>query len=88
MPLLIIRLGDPTSQGGSVITASATHSLCGISIARKGDYVSCPVAGHGVNPIIEGATAFKIGGREVALEGHHTACGCTLIATMLSATYS
>lgn len=36
---------------------------------------------HGVNPIIEGDEGFKIGGMAVALEGHHTQCGCQLIGS-------
>ena len=87
MALPIVRLGDPTSHGGRVISASATHILGGIGIARVGDSVGCPIAGHGVNPIVEGAPTFLIGGRSVALQGHHSACGCTLISTIPTATH-
>ena len=37
MALPIVRLGDTTSHGGKVITASPTHSVGGIGIARVGD---------------------------------------------------
>ncbi|WP_017453587.1 PAAR domain-containing protein [Herbaspirillum rubrisubalbicans] len=40
MPLPIIRLGDTTSHGGKVISASETHTIHGIGIARVGDMVS------------------------------------------------
>ena len=87
MALPIIRLGDPTSHGGRVISASATHIISGIGIARVGDSVACPIAGHGINPIVEGAPTFVIGGRMVALQGHHSACGYVLISTLPTATH-
>jgi uncharacterized Zn-binding protein involved in type VI secretion len=87
MALPIVRLGDPTSHGGKVVTASLTHTISGIGIARVGDSVLCPVPGHGANPIVEGAPTFLIGGRMVALHGHHSACGCSLISTLVTATH-
>ena len=41
--LQIIRKGDKTTHGGSVLTASETMKFGGIGVARKGDKVSCPV---------------------------------------------
>jgi uncharacterized Zn-binding protein involved in type VI secretion len=87
MTLPIVRLGDKTSHGGVVIGASAIHTIEGIGIARVGDEVSCPKPGHGTNKIIEGTATYKIGGRMVALHGHTCACGCTLIASLPTATY-
>lgn len=86
MSLPIVRLGDQTSHGGAVISASVTHTIAGIGIARVGDQVSCPQTGHGVNAIVEGAATYTIGGRQVALHGHRCACGCTLIASLHTAT--
>jgi len=82
----IVRLGDKTTHGGVVITASTIHTLRGIGIARVGDMVACPLPGHGTNPIVEGCPVFSIGGRGVALHGHKTACGCSLIASLAGAT--
>lgn len=87
MALSIIRLGGPTSHCGKVISASVTHTIGGLGIARVGDSVACPVAGHGVNPIVEGAPTFLIDGRMVALQGHHSACGCMLISSLATATH-
>jgi len=87
MALPIIRLGDPTSHGGKVITASPTHTIAGIGIARVGDFITCPRPGHGDNTIVEGAPTYLIGGRMVALHGHRGACGCTLISTLATATH-
>lgn len=87
MALSIIRLGDPTSHGGKVISASPTHTIGGLGIARVGDSVACPIAGHGVNPIVEGAPTFLIGGQMVALQGYRSACGCMLISSLVTATH-
>lgn len=87
MALPIIRLGDFTSHGGKVITASLTHFIGDIGIARVGDKVACPMGGHGINPIVEGSATYLIGGRMVALHGHRSACGCALISSLVTATY-
>ena len=87
MALPIVRLGDATSHGGKVISASTTHLIGGIGIARVGDEVTCPISGHGVNAIVEGAATYLIGGRMVALHGHRSACGCMLISSLATATH-
>lgn len=87
MALPIVRLGDSTSHGGKVISASSTHLIGGIGIARVGDKVTCPITGHGINSIVEGAATYLIGGRMVALHGHRCACGCSLIASLITAKY-
>jgi len=85
MARAIVRLGDRTTHGGVVVTSSPIHTLRGIGIARIGDMVACPLPGHGTNPIVEGCPVFSIGGRSVALHGHKTACGCSLIASLTGA---
>lgn len=85
MAVGIIRLGDKTTHGGVVVSASSLHVIHGIGIARVGDMVNCPLTGHGVNPIVEGSPTFTIDGRQVALHGHHSACGCALISSMPTA---
>ena len=87
MPLPIIRIGDPTSHGGKVISASTTHLIGGLGIARVGDKITCPISGHGINVIVEGIATYLIGGRMVALHDHRCACGCSLISSLLTATY-
>lgn len=82
----IIRVGDPTSHGGTVISGSPAHTVGGKAIARQGDLVDCPTkypdgSPHGVNPIVEGEASMPIDGVPVALEGMRTQCGCTLIGT-------
>lgn len=87
MALPIVRLGDSTSHGGKVISASTTHLISNIGIARVGDKITCPISGHGVNSIVEGAPTYLIDGRMVALHGHRCACGCSLISSLATASY-
>jgi uncharacterized Zn-binding protein involved in type VI secretion len=75
-----IVLGDKTSHGGTVISASGFTSTGGVSVARKGDMVTCPRDGHGTCPIISGDYAVIIDGQPVARKGDSTACGAILIA--------
>ncbi|HBF51589.1 MAG TPA: hypothetical protein DDX04_15985 [Massilia sp.] len=77
----IIRLNDPTSHGGSVVTVAATHfTVGGIAVARVGDKCTCPI--HGDGTIIEGDPNHTIGDIPVAYDGHRTSCGATLTATV------
>ena len=86
MPGAFIRLGDKTSHGGTVIEASP-HSTSGdIAVARMGDKTTCPLPGHGSNPIAEGDRITIVDGKPVARHGDKTACGATLIATQQATT--
>ncbi|WP_321964436.1 PAAR domain-containing protein [Paraburkholderia sp. J7] len=87
MPMKIIVVGDSTSHGGRVITGSASHTIGDKPVARLHDLVDCPQTypdgrPHGINKIIEAHPTFTIGGEQVALHGHHTECGCTLIGSV------
>ncbi|MCX8639084.1 PAAR domain-containing protein [Gilliamella sp. B3172] len=77
----VIRLGDPHSHGGIVISASGAN-FDGKPVALVGDTVSCPKKGHGVNAIIEGHPTWIMHNRAVAVNGCHTACGCILMSTL------
>ena len=74
----VIVLGDKTTHGGEVITASATFRYLGKAVARVGDQVSCPKCG--TNKIVEGAETVFDQGNKVALHDCLTACGARLIA--------
>ena len=82
----VIRLGDQTSHGGTVLEASGASDSGGIGIARVGDKVSCPLPGHGVCPIVSGDPGLVIDGKPVARHGDLTACGATLIASQQATT--
>lgn len=78
----VVRLGDPTSHGGKVITASSTSLVDGKAIALIGDLVSCPKPGHGVNKIITGSESCFSDGKAIVVEDCICECGCKVISTI------
>lgn len=78
----VIRLGDPTTHGGKVVSATGHFHIYDKPVARLGDKVTCPLPGHGVVTIVEGDPDWLIDGIPVALEGHKTSCGASLISTL------
>lgn len=78
----VIRLGDSTSHGGTVVTAAPHDTAFGLGVARKGDRCTCPHKGHEPCAIVEGDETDLIDGVPVALEGHRTSCGAVLISTL------
>ena len=51
----VIRLNDPTSHGGQVVSVTATwFTVDGIAVARVGDLCSCPIPGHAACTVAEG----------------------------------
>jgi uncharacterized Zn-binding protein involved in type VI secretion len=78
MPGPLIRLGDKTSHGGTVLEASEHSDSGGIGIARVGDKASCPI--HGNSTIVSGDTTFIVDGKPAARHGDKIGCGAVLIA--------
>lgn len=78
----VIRLNDPTSHGGKVVSASPHSKVKGVAVARKGDACSCPKRGHSGCTIAEGDSKVLIAGVPVAFEGHKTTCGAVLMSTL------
>ena len=78
----VIRLNDPTSHGGKVISAAPNSTVMGTAVARKGDSCTRPIPGHGACKIVEGDAKVLIDGVPVAFEGHKTSCGAVLISTV------
>ncbi len=74
-----IRLGDKTTHGGTVISASQHSDSGAIPIARIGDQTTCPL--HGGGPIVSGDLTLIVDGQPVARDGDKTACGARLIAS-------
>jgi uncharacterized Zn-binding protein involved in type VI secretion len=81
----VIRLGDRTSHGGTVVSACGSVAIGGKGVALVGDQTTCPINGHGPAVIGEGNPDWTIDGKGVALVGHKTSCGATLIASMPNA---
>jgi uncharacterized Zn-binding protein involved in type VI secretion len=42
-----IRMGDATSHGGKVNSATEQTDVMGLPIARVNDTCTCPIPGHG-----------------------------------------
>lgn len=79
----IIRVGDPTSHGGKVISSNANHiKVGGIAVALVGDKCTCPVKGHDNCTIATGNANHKVNGVAVAYDGDTTTCGAKLIASV------
>lgn len=82
----VVLLGDNTSHGGKVITASSKITVNGKTVALIGDLVSCPLKGHGTNPIVEGASQRSCAGRAVVVDGCQSQCGCKVISSAANST--
>ncbi|WP_434113393.1 PAAR domain-containing protein [Paraburkholderia caffeinilytica] len=80
----VIRVGDKTSHGGVVVTGSELSKVMDRGVARVGDRCTCPIPGHEECVIVEGHPYLHTEGRAVALNGHRTSCGATLISTILT----
>jgi len=74
----IARLGDTSSHGGTIITASNDVRANNRGVARQGDSHSCPISGHGVTPITAITTRTYVNGRLVVTVGARAACGAII----------
>jgi uncharacterized Zn-binding protein involved in type VI secretion len=81
MGQFIVRLGDTSSHGGTIITASSNLKAEGKFVARIGDLHQCPILGHGTTAIVTGSSKTINGGKGVARNGDTAACGAVLIAS-------
>ena len=75
----IIRQGDKSSHGGTVIEGSPVDTCRGKPIAYLGHKTDCPKC-KATYPIVEGAPITTLYGKGVALAGMKTACGAVLVA--------
>ena len=80
----LIRYGDRTTHGGTVVSADMTYVLYGKNVARVGDKVSCPQC-NDTYPIVTGALDVW-SGQKLARQDDVTACGAKLIASQFTAT--
>lgn len=81
MAKFAVVLGDATSHGGNVISASSTFEIEGRNAALLNDVVTCPE--HGNNRIIEcDIAAYEEDGRGIVLHGCKTECGSVVMASL------
>ena len=76
-----VLLNDRTTHDGSVISASSTIIVNGKPVALVADEVSCPIPGHGINPIVEGSEHWSENGRALVVDGCRSECGCRVISS-------
>jgi len=81
----IIRKGDRTTHGGTVLEGSPSEICMGQPIAYKGHMVHCPKC-RGNFPIVEGVLTTTFFGQGVAVAGMKTSCGASLIASQFTDT--
>jgi uncharacterized Zn-binding protein involved in type VI secretion len=77
----IIRLGDKTSHGGKVISASQDFKVLSKAVAVQGNMVSCPKC-KGAFPIQPKKSDRTHSGKLVAYDGDMAACGAKLISSI------
>lgn len=80
----IIRVGDTTSHGGTVLEGFANYNIHGRNAAGVGHKVHCPKC-KGDFVIIEGSPTNTCMGVPISTEGMLTPCGATLIASVTNA---
>lgn len=80
----IIRRGDRTSHGGTVVEGHPTSMLLGREIALVGHRVMCPQC-KGAFPILpDPGRNHSFMGNDTAVEGMRTACGAVLISQIVA----
>lgn len=73
----IVRLGDTSSHGGSMITATANFRVNGRVACVNGNLHTCPIRGHGVTPVT-GTATFTSTGQRVVKTGDVAGCGAVI----------
>ena len=77
----VIRLGDKTSHGGTVLSGDSSFKVLGKPIACEGDLVLCPKC-RGYFPVHVKKSDRVHHGKKVAYAGDKTACGASLISSI------
>lgn len=77
--LSLARLGDQSSHGGTIISASSNALLAnGLAVAVDGDLHRCPIEGHGVTPLTSSSRNTS-GGKGLIRAGDRAGCGAVVI---------
>lgn len=79
MPSPIVRLGDSSDHGGSMISATGKYILNGKIVCVSGDLHSCPIKGHGVSSV-NGTANHTSNGKHVIKVGDSAGCGATIVS--------
>src|SRR6185437_6493965 len=79
----LLRLGDPSSHGGVMITASGPDNTMdhGVDCCVEGDLHACPIEGHGVTPVSPTFFTVITNGIIQLHGGDIAGCGAILFST-------
>jgi uncharacterized Zn-binding protein involved in type VI secretion len=77
----VVRLGDKTSHGGQVLSATDSFTVLGKQVALDGDKTFCPKC-KGTFPISVAGSERRHHGKQVAYQDDLTACGAKLISSI------
>ena len=79
MTKAIVRLGDPSDHGGTMITAGGSFRVDGITVCVDQDMHQCPIKGHGVTPVTSTTAITKTNGKGILRVGDRAGCGAVII---------
>jgi len=71
----IVRLGDPSSHGGTMITATGNFKVNGIVVCVSGDIHHCPI--HQDTPVT-GTGQPESNGKPIVKTGDVAGCGAVI----------
>jgi uncharacterized Zn-binding protein involved in type VI secretion len=77
----VIRTGDQTDHGGTVLAATSGTIVMGKPAALKGDLTICPTC-KGTFPITPDGNGASHNGKPYAYQDDVTACGAKLISSV------
>ena len=83
----VVRVGDQSDHGGSMITANGKYKDENKQAGVNGDLHSCPLPGHGVTSVSASSVNTSSGGPKILRIGDVAGCGAR-IATGSSITKS
>lgn len=75
----IVRLGDGSDHGGTMITAGSSVKVNGIPLCIDQDLHSCPIPGHGVTTVIASGSVKSTNSKKVIKIGDTAGCGAVIV---------
>ncbi|MBE2971684.1 MULTISPECIES: PAAR domain-containing protein [Burkholderia] len=82
----LIVLGNTSTHGGAVQTATTGLMVNGIPVAGHGDILQCPM--HGPVALQASGSGMQSNGKAPIRDGDTAACGATLIASRSRVTWA
>lgn len=74
----VARLGDSSSHGGQIITATGGATADGIQVAVEGDEHQCPISGHGTTQLTSIVSDVDASGKRIITVGATAGCGAVI----------